>query len=116
MGIFKKFFGKSESNKNPLDDKPPIHGGDGTTEENAAVINCASMRLANRLMNRFISERHGEFEKDWNRTIEFFLNSENSSIPDIRVIGVECSNGTEHKYYFDVSRPMKVANNILKLD
>jgi len=116
MGLFNNLFGKSKSTKNPLDDKPAIYGGDGKTEGNAAVINCTSMGTANHLMNRYISERHGEFEKDWNRTIEFFLNSEESNIPKIRVIGVECSNGSEHKYYFDVSRPMKVANKMLGLD
>ncbi|MEX0608812.1 MAG: hypothetical protein WD016_10690 [Balneolaceae bacterium] len=113
MGLFNKFFGSSKSNKNPLDDKPPIYGGDGTTEENAAVINCASMGTANQLINRFIAENHGEFEKDWNRTIEHFLNSEKSTAPQIRVIGVKCSDGTSHQYYFDVSRPMKVANKML---
>ena len=116
MALFNKFFGKSKSNKNPLDDKPPIYGGDGTTEENVAVINCASMGLANRLMDRFISEKHGEIEKDWNRTIEFFLKNEESKTPRIRVIGVECSDGAEYQYYFDVSRPMNVANKMLGLD
>lgn len=116
MGLFNKYFGKSKSNKNLLDDKPPIYGGNGTSEEEAAIINCASMGLANRLMNKFISEKHGEVEKDWNRTIELFLTSEELKTPRIRLIGVKCSDGTEYQYYFDVSRPMNVANKMLGLD
>ena len=49
MGLFDNFFGKSASNKDSLDDKPPIYGDDGTTEENATVINCASMGVVNLL-------------------------------------------------------------------
>lgn len=115
MGLFNKLFGKSKTNKNPLDDKPPIYGGDGTTEENAAVINCASMGTANRLMDRFISEKHGEVEKDWKRAIEFFRKSEDSNPPMIRVIRIQCSDGSEHQYYFDITRPMNVASKMFGL-
>lgn len=116
MGLFNKFFGNPGSNKNSSDDKPPIYGGDGTSEEDAAIINCASMGTANRLMDRFISDKHGELEKDWNRTVEFFLKSESPNATKIRVIGIKCSDGSEYKFYFDVTRPMKVANKMLGLD
>lgn len=113
MGLFNNFFSKSNQKKDPSKGKPPVYGGDGTSKENAAVVNCASMSLANRLINDFISKKHGELEKDWNRNIEYFLNSEESENPRIRVISIECSDGSNHEYYFDVSRPMGVANKML---
>jgi len=116
MGFFNKIFGRSKPSKKSFDDKPPIYGGDGTTEQNAVVINCASMGMANNLMDRFISERHGDKETDWNRTVEFFLNSDQQSTPEIRFLGIKCNNGDEHQYYFNVSRPMNVANKILGLE
>lgn len=115
MGIFSKIFGKSGSQNNSKK-KPPIHGGNGTCKEDPAIINCTSLSTANMLMNRFISEKHGELDVDWKRTIEFFLDSKSDSGIEIRVIDVKCSDGTQYQYYFDVTRAMNVLNKMMGID
>ena len=113
MGISNKFFGGSIHSNDPLGGKPPIYGGNGTNEKKAAIVNCASMSMANYLIDNFISEKHGELEIDWNRTIEFFIKSQSEKNSKIRVIGITCSDGSKHKYYFDVTRPMNATDKLL---
>ena len=65
MGLFGKLFGKKSHSPEEMDKKPPIYGGDATSAQTAAIINCASMGTANLLTDRFISERHGQKDADW---------------------------------------------------
>lgn len=114
MSIFDKLFGTSK-NRNPLDDKPPMYGGDGSSASEAVVVNCASMSTANHLIDRFISERHGKRDDNWKRGVEMFDNSTNQSEFTIRMISVECKDGTVAKYYFNVSRPMAATKKLAKM-
>ena len=110
MGLFNKLFG---TDKNPKSDSnPPISGGDGTKPTQAAIVNCASMGVANHLIDTFISARHGSKAVDWKRGFEMYVKLQ--GIPDntIRSIGVECSDGTNHSYYFDISRPLHGTVNL----
>lgn len=116
MGFFNKLFGgKDEARTDPLGGKPPMYGGDGSSPEQAVVVNCASMGTANHLIDRFISERHGEKGKDWQRGIEMFVNAPDVAEYTIRSIGVELSNGGRESYFFDVSRPMSGSKNVAKM-
>ena len=106
MGILSYIFGKKSR---PVEDKtkPPIGGGTGNTHSDAVIINCASMAMCNELINRFISESNGEMSKDWNRAMEYVVNS--PDVPEhtvIRCVSIERKDETTSSYYFDVSRPM----------
>lgn len=106
MNIFSYIFSR---NKKPIEDKtkPPIHGGTGSSHNDAVVINCGSMAMCNELINRFISEKHGEINKDWNRAMEYIVNAPDT--PDntvIRCISIECKDETTSSYYFDISGPI----------
>ncbi|MDT8282975.1 MAG: hypothetical protein RQ982_09225 [Gammaproteobacteria bacterium] len=109
MSIFNYIFGRK--NRDEVRDssdecKPAISGGDGSSRIDAVVINCTNMTTGNELINQFISEKHGEINKDWNRAMEYFVNS--SDVPEntIRCVSIERKDETTLSYYFDVSRPM----------
>lgn len=117
MGIFSKIyeslFGKSGKEK--LDEKPSAFGGDGTSPEEAVVINCASMSMANRIIDNFISDRHGEKGDDWSRGIEMFHNSPMEDGPTTRMIGINISDDESRNYYFNVSRPMGATMDLINM-
>jgi len=115
MGLLSRIFGSSTSKRNPNDDKPPLYGGDGSNSEEAVVVNCASMGMANHLMDRFISERHGTKDQDWKRSMGMFVNGPEIEDFSIRCIGIETSNSENVAYYFDVTRPMNGTKNVAKL-
>ncbi|MDC0662872.1 hypothetical protein [Marinobacter sp. SS21] len=92
---------------------PPIYGGNGYDADDPVVINCASMGMANMLIDRFISERHGRKNEEWCRGAEFFVQGEVAE--PIRCICVEVSGQPHAKYFFDVSRPMQVTKGMLSL-
>lgn len=92
--------------KEKPNDKPPIYGGDGLSNESPAIVNCASMGMAQALIDRFISERCGE---EWERGVEMTLASRNVPDKSIQVISVKLPDGTEKRFYFDLSRPVSVA-------
>ena len=104
MGIISRLFGGN--NKPQHDDKPPIYGGDGLSDRSPAIINCASMAMAQALIDGFISERCGPgFEPE----IEFTLEAPDNPDKLIKMVSVTAKDGSEHKFYFDLSRPVAVA-------
>lgn len=117
MGIFSEIyesmFGKSEKEK--LDEKPPTFGGDGTSPEEAVVVNCASMSMANRIIDDFISDRHGEKGEGWSRNFEMFHNSPMEDGPTIRMIGIKLSDDESRDYFFNVSRPMGATMDLINM-
>lgn len=92
--------------KDKPSDKPPIYGGDGLSDESPAIVNCASMGMAQSLIDRFISDKCGE---EWERGIEMTLASRNDPEKNIKMISVNLPDGTENRFYFDLSRPVAVA-------
>ena len=98
-----------------MDKMPPIYGGDGTTAKTAATINCAAMTTAHHLIDRFISERHGQKGVDWRRGVEFFVNE--PSIPDftVRAFVIKTTSGQSYTYYFNVARPMSATKHLMKM-
>ena len=105
MSIFSKLFG----NKNKNDDKPPIYGGDGLSDNSPAIVNCAGMGMAQALIDSFISEKCGD---DWERRTEFTISSPSDSNKLLRLICVQTSDGNDHKFHFDLSRPVGVAKKM----
>lgn len=104
MGIFRRLF--SGLIKDKPSDKPPIYGGDGLSKESPAIVNCASMSMAQGLMDRFISEKCGE---NWERGVELTLASRDDPDKNIKMVSVELPDGTENQFYFDLSRPVDVS-------
>lgn len=111
--VYESLFGKSEKEK--LAEKPSVFGGDGTSPEEAAVVNCASMGMDNRIIDDFISDRHGEKGDDWSRGFEMFHNSPMEDGPTIRMIGVKMSDDESRNYYFNVSRPMGATMDLINM-
>lgn len=85
----------------------PFGGGDGSSAGNAVVLNCASMAIARRLIDRFISERHGQKTSNWTIVTEYFVRQSNVPPDSIRSVSVDCNDGSKHTYYFDISRQVK---------
>ncbi len=104
MSIISRLFGSKR--KNNHDDKPPIYGGDGLSDNSPAIVNCASMGMAKALIDGFISERCGN---NWERGTEFTIANPNDPNKSLRLICVQTSDGNDHKFYFDLSRPVAVA-------
>lgn len=104
MGIISQLFGGRS--KQQHDDQPPIYGGDGLSDRSPAIVNCASMAMAQALIDGFISKKCG---KGCERGIEFTLESPNDPDKLVKMICVTTRDGTEHKFYFDLSRPIAVA-------
>ena len=108
MGIISRLFGGEK--KNEYDGKPPVHGGDGLTDRSPAIINCASMGMAQSLIDDFISE---QCDGEWERGMEFTLSAPDDSGKLIRMISVKTTDGNECNFYFDLSRPVGVASKML---
>lgn len=101
MGFFSKLLGSKKADRS--DDKPPIYGGDGMSAHSPAIINCASIGMAQRLMDKFITEKFGD---GWSRGVEFTLESPTDSEKRLKAICVSKPDGSEGKFYFDLSRPL----------
>lgn len=106
MGFFSRFFG---GKSNTDDEKPAMYGGDGLTQSSPVIINCASMGVAQTLMERVINSHCG---KDWTREVEFSLKDPNDPQKSLKMISVVTQDGSKHSFYFDLSRPVK---NAMKL-
>lgn len=104
MGIMQRILSAFRTDK--PSDKPPIYGGDGLSAESPAIVNCASMGMAQALIERFISERCGN---SWETGAELTLASPNDPDKDIKMISAKLPDGTENHFYFDLSRPVGVA-------
>lgn len=106
MGLFSNLF-KSKPKPNDISspDFKPITGGNATSVETSAIILCSSMGMANSLIDKFISERHGTVGEDWNRSIEHFIVNDRIPSGVIRCINLTSKAGNK-TYYFNVSKPM----------
>lgn len=111
MGILDRIFGKKPKARK-ADDAPPMYGGDGSSAIEATVVNCASMSLANHLIDQFISERHGDKGADWDRDVEYFVNKPDIPEFTVRAINVTTADGEKPTYFFNLSRPMNVAKKL----
>jgi len=111
MGIFSRLFGNRLKPKDK-DDAPPIYGGNGSSPDDAAVVNCASMSIAHHLIDKFISERHGEKAVDWDRGAEYFVNEPDIPEFTVRAITVNTIANESPTYFFDISRPISAAKKL----
>ena len=119
MWLFDLLFGKKPPKKLPpilgKDDIPTICGGDALSVETPATINCAAMSTAHFLINKFISERHGQKDTDWGAECEFFVNEPNIPKFTVRAFGISTKSGETCTYYFDVARPMNATKKLIKM-
>ena len=113
MGLLDLFFGGKSPSPQDLDKLPPIHGGDALSPQTAAIVNCASMNLANILINSYITERHGKMDADWKRVAESFVNQ--PSIPEfsVRRVSISTSSKEIYDYYFNLARPMNATQKMM---
>ena len=81
-----------------------VHSSRGLTSEIPYLIDCQSLSMANKLVNDFISERHGIENKDWEILGSAYLSNNKIQYGTIRTIFGNHKNG-KFKYYFDFSKP-----------
>lgn len=115
MRLFDLLTGKKRPSAKDFDKLPPVYGGGATSPYAAVTINWASMQMAHHLIDRFISERHGRKDVDWNRSIEFFVNEVRVPEFTVSAIGVKTASGKNLTYYFNVGRPMNATKNLMKM-
>jgi hypothetical protein len=92
----------------------PISGGDGSSFEQAVIIDCASTGMAHMLISRFLSDKHGVEGKDWDSGFEFFAKGANGPERFVRLLSISLRDGTKREYYFDISRAMKAFETMRK--
>lgn len=112
MGFLNALFGKKPSRPD-YTKFPAIHGGDGLSPTTPAIINCASMSVANHLIDQFISKHHGEKNVNWDRNGEFFVNVADLPEFTVRAIHVATNSESEPTYYFNLERPIRVAKAMM---
>ncbi len=115
MGILDFIFRKKSSKIKTDVDFKPILGGDGLSPQSALILNCSSMGVARHLINKFISDRHGEINIDWKPSIEYFVTAEGIPEFSIRAYGIKLNNEDGHTYYFDVSHQHRNEMKIAKM-
>ncbi|MBT4450100.1 MAG: hypothetical protein HOC92_10440, partial [Gammaproteobacteria bacterium] len=108
MSIISRIFGKKKKNK--YDDKPPMHGGDGLSKHSPVIVNCASMGMAQSLIDDFITDKCG---KGWVRGMEYTIGAPDNPEKLLRMISVESNDGSEYSFYFDLARPVAAAAKML---
>jgi hypothetical protein len=112
MSILSKLFKSSPEKRNIHEiEFKPITGGDGSSIEHAAIINCSSTNTMNMLIDKFICDRHGNKGESWICIFESFVVTDEIKSGNIRRIAIE-SNNENITYYFDVSKPMKATMQI----
>ncbi|MDA0195275.1 MAG: hypothetical protein O2951_09555 [Bacteroidetes bacterium] len=114
MGLFSNLFKSKKDRRHFSPDFKPITGGDATSIETSAIIHCLSMGMANSLIDRFISERHGTVGEDWKRSLEHFVVNDRIISGVIRCIIITSKKGNM-AYYFNVSRPMQGTLKVIEL-
>jgi len=114
MGLFERIFGKKAPSSTDLEKNPPIYGGDARSINSPAIINCAAMSTAHHLIDRFISELHGQKDADWTRSVEYFVNDPNVPEFTVRAIGVKSTAGESITYFFNLARPMSATKKLMK--
>ena len=72
------------------------------------------MSTAHHLIDRFISELHGQKDSDWTRGIEYFVNDPHMPEFTVRAISVNSMAGEKIIYFFNVARPMSTTKKLLK--
>lgn len=115
MGLLDMLFGKKSLSLKEMDKMPPIYGGDASSFQTAATINCAAMSTAHHLIDRFISKRHGQKDVEWKRETEFFVNEPNIPKFTVRAFVVTTTSDESHTYYFNMARPMNANKKLMKM-
>lgn len=108
MSILSRLFGSKT--KNPYNEKPPMHGGDGLSKHSPVIVNCASMGMAKSLMDDFITENCGE---NWIRGMEYTIGVPDNSEKLLKMVNVETSDGASRSFYFDLERPVAATSKML---
>ena len=75
-------------------------GGDGSTIENAIIINAQSTIDGVVAEYQYISNKHGERNSDWKLKYQFLIKKNDRHFD---AIVVKLKNGQELTYYFDIS-------------
>lgn len=101
MGIFSRF----SKNKKVVKNESPFMGGNGLSLDAPVYIDCASGGMAEHLIDRFISEKHGQKGIDWQIEVSFTVESAKTNCGMVKSIVVKTKQ-EELNYYFDLSRPM----------
>jgi hypothetical protein len=96
----------------PHTDQQPVHGGDGLSADNPAIVNCASMGVAHHLIEQFISASCGS---DWNKEMEMTVKNPNDAETPLTMVSVKTADGSDVSFYFDLTRPVGGTASLLGL-
>ena len=115
MGLLKFLFGKRPI-KNNKDDLPPLfYGGDALSPKTAAILNCASMRSAYQLMDRFVSKQHGQKGVNWEPCMSYFVDDPSVPPYTIRAFSITVNQDKSLTYFFNVSTPINETKALMKV-
>lgn len=89
-----------------------ISGGDGSSPQQAMVLNCASVGMARKLIDDVLSNELGVEDRDWTNVLEFFLPDANGPERFIRCIVVKVPPDGKRNFYFDMTRAMRVLDKM----
>ena len=102
--MMKIFFNPFKKKGDSLFDCPYI-GGDGLSIKTPVGINCLNMHRAESLIEKFISEKHGRKNVDWEMGVSIVFRSSKAKCGYVMNTLVKTKDEEKH-YYFDLSRPI----------
>lgn len=105
------FFKKKDSGARALLTNP-ISGGDGSTLEQAVIIDCASTGTAHMMISRILTEKLGVEGTDWDCSFQCFPKGANGPERFVRYLSISLRDGSQREYFFDISRAMKVVDSM----
>lgn len=68
------------------------------------------MGMAHALIDSFISEKCGN---EWEQKTAFTIAAPNTSNKTVKMVCIQAFDGSEHKFYFDLSRPVDASMKMI---
>lgn len=98
MKLFKNLFRKRNSKRL---NKTAYSGGDGSSEENAVIINCDNSLFGISYEYSYIEDLYGKPNEDWTVKLQSLIHKNEKSYDKIEI---ELKNGYKNIIYFDITR------------
>jgi hypothetical protein len=101
----------SEMVQNDHINQPKISGGDASSIQSLAIINCSSPKMAYTLIYDFISKKQGQKDTDWKEIERNLCSADNGNVHICKLL-IELRNRNRLTYYFDISQSMQFAQKL----
>jgi hypothetical protein len=99
MGLFDFFKKKNSTSYNQVDNVT-YSGGNGSTIENAIIINAQSSFIGIAAEYAYISKKHGERRSSWELELQSLIEKDGKHFDALHI---KLKNGQNLTYYFDIS-------------